>query len=119
MYEDFKTYALVKDFEVFVDDISNWYIRTNRRRFWKTGDVKDKTLAYWVLTFALDAATRCMSPIIPFLTENIWQKLIRKLYPSAPISVHLSEWPNLEGIKDTEVLEQTALMGCHQHRYAS
>ena len=109
-YEDFKTYALVKDFEVFVDDISNWYIRTNRRRFWKTGDVKDKTLAYWVLTFALDAATRCMSPIIPFLTENIWQKLIRKLYPSAPISVHLSEWPEpFEGIKDTEVLEQTAL----------
>jgi isoleucyl-tRNA synthetase len=109
-FDDFKAYTLVKDFEVFVDDISNWYIRTNRRRFWKTGDMKDKTLAYWVLTYALDAATRCMSPIIPFMTENIWQKLIRKLYPSAPISVHLCDWPvPFEGVTDTEVLEQTAL----------
>lgn len=42
LYDDYKVYMLVKEFEVFVDDISNWYIRTNRRRFWKTGDEKDK-----------------------------------------------------------------------------
>ena len=109
-YEDYKCYILVRDFETYVDDISNWYIRTNRRRFWKTGDVADKTLAYWVLSYAIESAVRVMAPIIPFMTEDIWQTLIRKIRPDSAISVHLSGWPEkFAGVTDDGVIEQTAL----------
>ena len=108
--DDYKTYLLVKEFEVFVDDISNWYIRTNRRRFWKTGDTADKTTAYWVLFFALNTCVKTMAPIIPFMTEKIWQDLTRKVMPSSPISVHLSDWPTpIEGFEDDGIIEQTAI----------
>lgn len=109
--DDYKTYALVREFEVFVDDISNWYIRTNRRRFWKTEDEQDKKVAYWVLFTALNACVQTMAPIIPFMTEHIWQNLTRKVMPNAPISVHLSDWPTpIEGVVEDEgILEQTAL----------
>lgn len=109
--DDYKTYALVREFEVFVDDISNWYIRTNRRRFWKTEDEQDKMVAYWTLFTALNACVQTMAPIIPFMTEHIWQNLTRKVMPNAPISVHLSDWPTaVEGVVEDEgILEQTAL----------
>lgn len=109
-YEDYKCYLLVKDFETYVDDISNWYIRTNRRRFWKTGDAADKTLAYWVLSYAIESACRCMAPIIPFMTEDIWQTLIRRIRPASALSVHLAGWPDkFEGVTEDGVTEQTAL----------
>jgi len=108
--EDYKTYVLIKEFEVFVDDISNWYIRTNRRRFWKTEDGADKQVAYWVLFFAIDACVRTMAPVIPFMTEKIWQDLTRKVIPGSPVSVHLSDWPKIiEGFEDDGIIEQTAL----------
>ncbi len=108
--DDYKTYLLIKEFEVFVDDISNWYIRTNRRRFWKTEDEADKMVAYYTLFFALNSCVKVMSPIIPFMTEDIWQKLTRKVLPNAEISVHLSDWPEpLEGFEDGGIVEQTAL----------
>ena len=111
LYDDYKVYLLVKEFEVFVDDISNWYIRTNRRRFWKTDDAEDKQLAYWVLFHALNTATQVMAPIIPFMTEHIWQELTRKVMPSAPLSVHLSDWPTpLEGFENDGIIEQTAFV---------
>ncbi|MBQ7542945.1 MAG: isoleucine--tRNA ligase [Clostridia bacterium] len=92
-YESYKSYALVKEFESFVDDISNWYVRTNRRRFWKAEDAEDKMIAYYTLFYALRAAVQVMAPIIPFMTEGIWQRLVRKVQPSAPISVHLTDFP--------------------------
>jgi len=108
--DDYKTYSLVKEFEIFTDDISNWYIRTNRRRFWKTEDEADKMVAYWVLYFALDTCVKTMAPVIPFMTEKIWQELTRKVLPSSPVSVHLSDWPKvLEGFEDDGIVEQTAL----------
>lgn len=108
--DDYKTYSLIKEFEVFVDDISNWYIRTNRRRFWKTEDEADKKVAYWVLYFALEACVKIMAPIIPFMTEKIWQDLTRKVLPSSPVSVHLSDWPKpLEGFEDDGIIEQTSI----------
>lgn len=107
--DDFKAYNVIKDFEIFVDDISNWYIRSNRRRFWKTGDEDDKMLAYWVLFNAINACTLIMAPIIPFMTEEIWQKLTRRVLPGSPLSVHLADWPKpLEGFEDDGVLQQTA-----------
>lgn len=109
-FEDYKVYLLVKDFEVFVDDISNWYIRTNRRRFWKTGDEQDKTTAYWVLHYALKSATQVMAPVIPFMTEYIWQNFTRKVLPSSPVSVHLSDWPKpIAGFEDDGIIAETEL----------
>lgn len=108
--DDYKAYQLVKEFEAFVDDISNWYIRLNRRRFWKSDNGPDKMAAYWTLFNALNACVRCMAPIIPFMTEHIWQDLTRKVLRGAELSVHLSDWPQpLEGIHDDGVLESTAL----------
>lgn len=108
--DDYKTYLLAKEFEVFVDDISNWYIRTNRRRFWKTEDEADKKVAYWALYFALEACVKTMAPVIPFMTEKIWQELTRKVLPNAPLSVHLSDWPELlAGFEDDGIIEQTAM----------
>lgn len=108
--DDYKAFTLIKDFEVFVDDISNWYIRTNRRRFWKTGDEQDKMIAYWTLFNALKACTQAMAPIMPFMTEYIWQKLIKKCDPTVAESVHLSDWPTaIEGVEDNDIIEQTNL----------
>lgn len=108
--DDYKAYQLVKEFEAFVDDISNWYIRLNRRRFWKSDNGPDKMAAYWTLFNALNACVRCMAPIIPFMTEHIWQELTRKVLRNAELSVHLSDWPKpIEGISDNGVLESTAL----------
>ena len=107
--DDYKAYNVIKDFEIFVDDISNWYIRTNRRRFWKTGDENDKKLAYWTLFNAINTCVKVMAPIIPFMTEGIWQNLTRKVLPSSEISVHLSDWPTvIEGFEDDGILEETA-----------
>lgn len=109
-FDDYKVYLLVKDFEVFVDDISNWYIRTNRRRFWKTGDEQDKMTAYWVLYYALKSATQVMAPVIPFMTEYIWQNFTRKVMPSSELSVHLSDWPKpIDGFEDDGIISETEL----------
>lgn len=108
--DDYKAFTLIKDFETFVDDISNWYIRTNRRRFWKTGDEQDKMIAYWTLFNALKACTQVMAPIMPFMTEYIWQKLVKKCDSTVAESVHLSDWPTvLEGVEDDGIIEQTTL----------
>ena len=108
-YESYKTSALIKEFEIFVDDISNWYIRTNRRRFWKAEDEQDKMVAYYTLFYALNTCVRTMAPIIPFMTEGIWQKLTRKVMPSAPISVHLTDFPKpMDLFEDDGILAQTA-----------
>lgn len=108
--DDYKAYQLVKEFEAFVDDISNWYIRLNRRRFWKSDNGPDKMAAYWTLFHALNTCIRCMAPVIPFMTEHMWQSLTRKVLRNAELSVHLSDWPQpIEGIHDDGVMESTAL----------
>lgn len=109
--DEYKAFSLVKDFDVFVDDISNWYIRTNRRRFWKTEDEADKMVAYWTLFNALKVCVQTIAPIMPFMTEYIWQKLIKVCDPTVAESVHLSDWPTvIEGIEDDGIIERTALV---------
>ena len=72
----------------FVDDLSNWYVRRSRRRFWD-GDVS----ALWTLHETLEVVTRLMAPMAPFVTEKVWQELVVAVDPSAPESVHLASWP--------------------------
>jgi len=108
LMDEYKVYVLVKEFEDFVEDVSNWYIRLNRRRFWVIGEAEDKNTAYACLYFALKSTTLVMAPVIPFQTEVIWQNMVRKIEPDAALSIHLSEWPKpLEGIENDGLLEQT------------
>jgi isoleucyl-tRNA synthetase len=79
--------------ESFVDQLSNWYVRRNRRRFWKSTDVDDQRAAYLTLYECLVAAHKLMAPFLPFLAENVYQNLVRSVDPNAPESVHMTDWP--------------------------
>ena len=95
-YENNDTVNITKEFEKCMDDISNFYIRLNRRRFWKDGLEQDKINAYNSLYISLKTISQVMAPIIPFLTEYVWQNLVRK-YGQSEESVLLSDFPvNLE-----------------------
>ncbi|MBW3592490.1 MAG: isoleucine--tRNA ligase, partial [Actinobacteria bacterium] len=86
--EDQLTYRAVDAFEAFVDDLSNWYIRRSRRRFWDG----DET-ALRVLWYALVQSLRAISPVMPFLAEHLWRNLVAEPSEDAPESVFLAGWP--------------------------
>jgi isoleucyl-tRNA synthetase len=90
--------------ESFVDQLSNWYIRRNRRRFWKSTDEEDQRAAYLTLYECLDGVHRLMAPFMPFLAEHIYQNLVRGVVPDAPQSVHMSEWPDADAAKEDAAL---------------
>jgi isoleucyl-tRNA synthetase len=79
--------------ESFVDQLSNWYVRRNRRRFWKSTDPADKQAAYLTLYECLKGAHELMAPFVPFLAENVYQNLVRSVDPDALPSVHMGNWP--------------------------
>ncbi len=82
--------------ESLVDQLSNWYVRRNRRRFWKSTDPEDKRAAYLTLYECLDIAHRLMAPFSPFLSEHVYQNLVRSLDADAAESVHMSAWPEAD-----------------------
>ena len=91
--------------ESFVDQLSNWYVRRNRRRFWKSTDPQDKHIAYLTLYECLTGVTELMAPFVPFLAENVYQNLVRSVNPEAPESVHMSSWPEADPAwQDDELL---------------
>ncbi|MFF2144182.1 isoleucine--tRNA ligase [Kitasatospora sp. NPDC058190] len=90
----------------FVDDLSNWYVRRGRRRFWQ-GDAA----ALATLHEALETVTRLMAPLTPFITERVWQDLVVPVTPAAPASIHLATWPVAdESLIDTELSRHMALV---------
>ncbi|MEV5125977.1 isoleucine--tRNA ligase [Streptomyces decoyicus] len=86
--ESFDTQRAGKLLSSFVDDLSNWYVRRSRRRFWQ-GDAA----ALRTLHEVIETVTRLMAPLTPFITERVWQDLIVPVTPDAPDSVHLAGWP--------------------------
>ncbi len=76
-----------------IDELSNWYIRRNRRRFWKSENDADKAAAYQTLYESLTTLARLLAPFTPFLAEAIYQNLVRSVDPNAPESVHLTDFP--------------------------
>jgi len=82
--------------ESFVDQLSNWYVRRNRRRFWKSTDPQDKQAAYLTLYECLKSAHELMAPFVPFLAENVYQNLVRSVNPDALPSVHMGNWPEAD-----------------------
>ena len=79
--------------EAFVDDLSNWYIRRSRRRFWKSQSDADKLAAYTTLYHCLVTLSKLMAPLTPFIAEEIYQNLVCSISPEAAKSVHLTDFP--------------------------
>jgi isoleucyl-tRNA synthetase len=97
--------------ESFVDQVSNWYVRRNRRRFWKAASGADKQAAYLTLYECLESVTRLLAPFVPFISEAIYQNLVRAIAPSAPVSVHMTEWPGTDAARlDRRLLNETAVV---------
>jgi isoleucyl-tRNA synthetase len=82
--------------ETFVNQLSNWYLRRSRRRFWKSESDADKQAAYATLYEALVTVSKMLAPTMPFISEEIYQNLVRLADSNAPLSVHLSEWPRYQ-----------------------
>ena len=91
--DDYDAKTAGEALESFVDQLSNWYVRRNRRRFWKSTDVEDKQAAYLTLYECLKTAHELMAPFVPFLAEHVYQNLVKSVYSDAPDSVHMTEWP--------------------------
>lgn len=90
----------------FVDDMSNWYVRRSRERFWAKGMEQDKINAYMTLYTALVTVAKAAAPMIPFMTEDIYQNLVRSIDKYAPESIHLCDFPESnEAWIDTELEE--------------
>lgn len=94
---------LIGDF--VVKDLSNWYVRRNRRRFWRSENDADKRAVYLTLYEALTTLSKICAPMIPFITESMYRNLIHKIDPDSPLSVHLADWPE----SDVNVIDETLL----------
>ena len=80
----------------FVDDMSNWYVRRSRERFWAKGMEQDKINAYMTLYTALVNTCKAAAPMVPFMTEDIYRNIVCKVDPSAPESIHLCDFPTVD-----------------------
>ena len=103
--EDFDSQIAGRALARFIDDLSNWYVRRSRRRFWD-GDVA----ALGTLHECLVTLTKLLAPLVPFITEQVWQELVRPTDAMAPTSVHLADWPIADqAAVNTELGSQVAL----------
>ena len=97
--EDLGSYKIpeaARALESFVDDMSNWYVRRSRERFWAKGMEQDKINAYMTLYTALVNVAKAAAPMIPFMTEDIYQNIVRKVDKNAPESIHLCDFPKAD-----------------------
>ena len=102
----------------FVDDMSNWYVRRSRERFWAKGMPQDKINAYMTLYTALVTIAKTAAPMIPFMTEDIYQNLVRSIDKDAPESIHLCDYPEVNDAwidkeleKDMDLVLQVVVQG--------
>jgi isoleucyl-tRNA synthetase len=99
-YDGYRTVDVVRAFDAFVDDLSNWYIRRSRRRFWDGDDTALRTLWH-----GLAQSLRVIAPLMPFFSEHMWRNLVAGPCEAAPESVHLAGWPN-ERERDERLLAE-------------
>jgi isoleucyl-tRNA synthetase len=106
--ERYDVYGAARELEGFVDELSNWYVRRNRRRFWKSESDADKQAAYATLYTCLVTLAKLLAPFTPFVSEVIYRNLVSSVDADAPESVHLSGWPGYnEADIDTTLLADT------------
>jgi isoleucyl-tRNA synthetase len=95
----------------FVEDLSNWYVRRSRRRFWKTENDADKLAAYHTLYDCLLTLCKLMAPFAPFVAEEMYQNLVVSVDAAAPESVHLADWPEADdSLVDQRLMDETRLV---------
>ncbi len=105
-YDDYMAYNVVKDFETLVDEISNFYIRGNRKRFYDSG-TNDQMNAYYALYHAIKEIVVVMSPVLPFLTDYLWNELVLAVESNEVSSVHLCNYPTTSNI-DYQLIDDVA-----------
>ena len=92
---NYKIPEAARALQEFVDEMSNWYVRRSRERFWAKGMEQDKINAYMTLYTALVTVSKAAAPMIPFMTEEIYQNLVRSIDKDAPESIHLCDFPEV------------------------
>ncbi len=109
--ERFDAQAAGVAIESFVDQLSNWYVRRNRRRFWKAEEGDDKRAAYHTLYECLEGLTRLLAPFVPFIAESMYQNLVCSVDADAEPSVHMATWPSADpDLIDTSLLDAIAVV---------
>jgi isoleucyl-tRNA synthetase len=94
--------------QAFTEDLSNWYVRRSRRRFWKSGADSEKLAAYHTLYACLVTLTKLMAPFTPFVAEDMYQNLVRSVDGDEPESVHLAQWPEAnDSAVDQRLMDET------------
>ena len=116
--ENYRIPEAARALQEFVDEMSNWYVRRSRERFWAKGMEQDKINAYMTLYTALVTISKAAAPMIPFMTEDIYQNLVRSIDKSAPESIHLCDFPPVDEKRidqqleaDMEAVLKTVVMG--------
>ena len=115
--DNYRIFEPARELIDFVDELSNWYVRLDRERFWGSENTKDKMDAFMTLFTVLETLTRLIAPFVPFMSESIYQNIVRSVDASAPISVHLCDYPvadaslidselevNMDAVKDVVAL---------------
>jgi len=92
----------------FVDDLSNWYVRTGRRRFWRSDDPVDRSAAFATLHECLTTVAKLLAPYCPFVADEMYGNLVAAHDPEAPSSVHLADWPAPGGREDPAMVAEMA-----------
>jgi isoleucyl-tRNA synthetase len=92
--EGYRLYNVVPRLVHFIDDLTNWYVRRSRPRFWKSEDDQDKACAYATLYEVLVTFAKVLAPFMPFITETVYQRLVRPVEATAPASVHFCDYPS-------------------------
>lgn len=109
-YDTYDVPAATRPVQVFVEALSNWYVRLSRRRFWKAESDTEKLGAYATLYECLVTVSKLIAPAMPFLSEALYRNLVAEVAPSAPMSVHLAEWPTYDpALIDEKSLAEMAL----------
>jgi isoleucyl-tRNA synthetase len=94
--EAYRLYTVVPRLVSFIDDLTNWYVRRSRARFWKSEDDRDKANAFATLFEVLSTFSKVLAPFMPFLTEAVYQRLVRAVDANAPESVHWCDYPHAD-----------------------
>ena len=105
--DNFDSPKLVRVVESYWEDLSNWYVRLSRSRFWKSEDDADKKAAYETLWYCVVQVTRLVAPVMPFLAEDMWSNLVAEACENAPSSVHLAGYPAFDdALTDDALLDE-------------
>jgi len=117
-YSSFELFKLMKESSALLDDISNWYVRRNRRRFWRSENDDDKMSAYSTLYYVLVTYIKVLSPVIPFISDKIYENLVANNDNDQPSSIHLTDFPqvdlnylNDELVKEIDCVKEIVSLG--------